>query len=127
MATPEANPFVFLDRDGTLVEEVNYGHKLEDYALISGAIESLQRLRDAYNSAAPLCMGYGCSGSQLFGRAVLPPLGWQRHVQIPLLRLQGLWQRRLVLQVSGRTVQERLVVYGVESVQIRWEPHRQRE
>jgi histidinol-phosphate phosphatase family protein len=47
MATPEANPFVFLDRDGTLVEEVNYGHKLEDYALISGAIESLQRLRDA--------------------------------------------------------------------------------
>jgi D-glycero-D-manno-heptose 1,7-bisphosphate phosphatase len=40
-------PFIFLDRDGTLVEEVNYGHKLEDYALIPGAIESLQRFRDA--------------------------------------------------------------------------------
>ena len=41
------HPFVFLDRDGTLVEEVYYGHKLEDYALIPGAIESLQRFRDA--------------------------------------------------------------------------------
>lgn len=40
-------PFIFLDRDGTLIEEVYYGHKLEDYALIPGAIESLQRFRDA--------------------------------------------------------------------------------
>lgn len=47
MASSSLRPFVFLDRDGTLVEEVMYGHKLEDYALIPGAIESLQRLRDA--------------------------------------------------------------------------------
>ena len=43
----EKQPFIFLDRDGTLIEEVYYGHKLEDYALIPGAIESLQRFRDA--------------------------------------------------------------------------------
>lgn len=39
--------FVFLDRDGTIIEEVGYGHRLEDYALIPGAIEALQDLRDA--------------------------------------------------------------------------------
>lgn len=39
--------FVFLDRDGTIIEEVGYGHRLEDYALLPGAIEALQKLRDA--------------------------------------------------------------------------------
>lgn len=47
MESSALRPFVFLDRDGTLVEEVMYGHKLEDYALIPGAIESLQRLQRA--------------------------------------------------------------------------------
>ncbi len=40
-------PYVFLDRDGTLIEEVGYGHRLEDYALIPGALEALHDLRDA--------------------------------------------------------------------------------
>lgn len=39
--------FVFLDRDGTLVEEVGYGHRLEDYALLPDVIEALHDLRDA--------------------------------------------------------------------------------
>jgi histidinol-phosphate phosphatase family protein len=40
-------PFVFLDRDGTLVREVNYGHRLEDYELLAGVPEALRRLADA--------------------------------------------------------------------------------
>lgn len=39
--------FVFLDRDGTLVEEVGYGHRLEDYALLPRVLEALGDLRDA--------------------------------------------------------------------------------
>ncbi len=39
--------FVFLDRDGTLVEDVGYGHRLEDYALLPGVLEALHALRDA--------------------------------------------------------------------------------
>lgn len=39
--------YVFLDRDGTIIEEVGYGHRLEDYALIPGALEALRDLRDA--------------------------------------------------------------------------------
>ncbi len=40
-------PFVFLDRDGTLIEDVGYGHRLEDYQPIPGVTEALARLRDA--------------------------------------------------------------------------------
>lgn len=33
-----ARPFVFLDRDGTLVRDTGYPHRLEDYALLPGAV-----------------------------------------------------------------------------------------
>ncbi|MDG2308829.1 MAG: HAD family hydrolase [Candidatus Binatia bacterium] len=39
--------FVFVDRDGTLIQEVGYGHRLEDYALLPGVIDALHDLRDA--------------------------------------------------------------------------------
>lgn len=39
--------FVFLDRDGTLVREVEYGHRLEDYEMLPGVPESLRRLASA--------------------------------------------------------------------------------
>jgi D-glycero-D-manno-heptose 1,7-bisphosphate phosphatase len=39
--------FVFLDRDGTLVHDVGYGHRLEDYRLLPGVTDGLQLLRDA--------------------------------------------------------------------------------
>lgn len=39
--------FVFLDRDGTLVRDVGYGHRLEDYELLSGVVEGLALLRAA--------------------------------------------------------------------------------
>jgi histidinol-phosphate phosphatase family protein len=36
--------FVFLDRDGTLVRDPGYVHRLEDYALLPGVREGLARL-----------------------------------------------------------------------------------
>jgi histidinol-phosphate phosphatase family protein len=38
---------VFLDRDGTLLEDPGYLHRLEDYALLPGAIEGLRALAEA--------------------------------------------------------------------------------
>jgi D-glycero-D-manno-heptose 1,7-bisphosphate phosphatase len=38
---------LFLDRDGTLIEERDYLHKPEQVALIAGAAEALRRLQDA--------------------------------------------------------------------------------
>ena len=39
-------PALFLDRDGVLVEEVNYLHRAEDVSLIPGAIEVIKRAND---------------------------------------------------------------------------------
>jgi D-glycero-D-manno-heptose 1,7-bisphosphate phosphatase len=39
--------FVFLDRDGTLVRDVGYVYRLEDYALLPGVAEGLRRLSAA--------------------------------------------------------------------------------
>jgi histidinol-phosphate phosphatase family protein len=36
--------FVFLDRDGTLVEDAGYVHRPEDYRLLPGVLEALRRL-----------------------------------------------------------------------------------
>ncbi|MDW8308079.1 MAG: HAD family hydrolase [Verrucomicrobiales bacterium] len=38
---------VFLDRDGVLIEERNYLHRVEDVAFIPGAMRALKRLQDA--------------------------------------------------------------------------------
>jgi D-glycero-D-manno-heptose 1,7-bisphosphate phosphatase len=40
----ERRPAVFLDRDGTLNEEVNYLHKIENFEWIPGAPEAIRRL-----------------------------------------------------------------------------------
>jgi D-glycero-D-manno-heptose 1,7-bisphosphate phosphatase len=41
------NRAVFLDRDGTLIAEKNYLHKVEDVAILPGAAPALKRLQDA--------------------------------------------------------------------------------
>jgi len=41
------NKAVFLDRDGTLIEERHYLHRLEDVAIFPGVAPALRRLRDA--------------------------------------------------------------------------------
>jgi D-glycero-D-manno-heptose 1,7-bisphosphate phosphatase len=39
--------FVFLDRDGTLVRDHGYTHRVSDYALLPGVVPALRRLTDA--------------------------------------------------------------------------------
>jgi D-glycero-D-manno-heptose 1,7-bisphosphate phosphatase len=39
--------FVFLDRDGTLVRDAGYTHRVEDYALLPGVVRALRRLAAA--------------------------------------------------------------------------------
>ena len=41
------NRFVFLDRDGTLVRDLGYTHRVEDYELLPGVVAGLRRLLDA--------------------------------------------------------------------------------
>src|SRR5215212_5293205 len=41
------NQAVFLDRDGTLIEERNYLHRVEDVVIFPGVHEALQRLQEA--------------------------------------------------------------------------------
>ncbi len=43
----QRRPAVFLDRDGTLNEEVNYLHRPEDLAMIPGAAQAVARLNAA--------------------------------------------------------------------------------
>jgi len=43
----EMIPAVFLDRDGVLIEERNYLHRVEDVALLPGVAAALKRLSDA--------------------------------------------------------------------------------
>ena len=40
-------PAVFLDRDGVLIEERNYLHRVEDVAILPGVAAALKRLADA--------------------------------------------------------------------------------
>jgi len=40
-------PFVFVDRDGTLVRDSGYVHRVADYALLPGVATGLHRLADA--------------------------------------------------------------------------------
>jgi D-glycero-D-manno-heptose 1,7-bisphosphate phosphatase len=44
---PELQPAVFLDRDGTLIEEKEYLHRPEAVAVFPGAGAALKRLQDA--------------------------------------------------------------------------------
>ena len=43
----EMKPAVFLDRDGVLIEERNYLHRIEDVAFLPGVAAALKRLSDA--------------------------------------------------------------------------------
>ena len=47
MTSAAPRPFVLLDRDGTLLEEREYAHRLEDYAVLPGAHRAVTKLRDA--------------------------------------------------------------------------------
>lgn len=39
--------FVFLDRDGTLIRDLGYTHRIEDYELLPGVVAGLRRMLDS--------------------------------------------------------------------------------
>jgi len=39
---------VFLDRDGTLIEDIGYAHRIEDLHFLPGVIEGLERLQEHF-------------------------------------------------------------------------------
>ncbi|GAB4322574.1 MAG: D-glycero-beta-D-manno-heptose 1,7-bisphosphate 7-phosphatase [Candidatus Sumerlaeia bacterium] len=47
MTSENHQPVVFLDRDGTIIEEVGHLHRPEQVRFIPGALEALQRLKAA--------------------------------------------------------------------------------
>lgn len=47
VAALTAKPAIFLDRDGTINEEKDYLHRIEDFAFIPGAPEAIRRLKEA--------------------------------------------------------------------------------
>ena len=47
MTNAAARPYVFLDRDGTLLEEREYAHRAADYAPLPGAHRAVAQLRTA--------------------------------------------------------------------------------
>ncbi len=42
-----AQPFIFADRDGTLIEDPGFVHQIENFVPISGTVEGLRALQDA--------------------------------------------------------------------------------
>jgi len=60
--------FVFLDRDGTLIEDREYAHAPSDYAPLPGAYEALRELRAAGFGAAVVTNQSGI-GRGLFSEA----------------------------------------------------------
>lgn len=47
MASPEARPAAFIDRDGVINVELNYVHRIEDFHVLPGVYEGLRRLAGA--------------------------------------------------------------------------------
>jgi histidinol-phosphate phosphatase family protein len=81
--TPAGRPFVLLDRDGTLVRDPGYVHRVEDYALLPGVVEGLRRLQRAGFSLAIVTNQSGI-GRGRFGAADFE--AFQAHLVADLAR-----------------------------------------
>ena len=78
-----ATPLVLLDRDGTLVKDAGFTHRVEDYALLPGVADALLSLGDAGFSLAIVTNQSGI-GRGLFSEADYE--GFQRHLVRDLAR-----------------------------------------
>jgi D-glycero-D-manno-heptose 1,7-bisphosphate phosphatase len=78
--------FVLLDRDGTLVRDPGYVHRIEEYALLPGVVAALRRLRDA-GFAFAIVTNQGGIGRGLFSEEQY--FGFARHLESDLSR-QGI-------------------------------------
>jgi D-glycero-D-manno-heptose 1,7-bisphosphate phosphatase len=75
--------FVFLDRDGTLVRDPGYLHRIGDYALLPGVIEGLKRLQEAGFGLAIVTNQSGI-GRGIFSESTF--LAFQEHLLGDLAR-----------------------------------------
>jgi D-glycero-D-manno-heptose 1,7-bisphosphate phosphatase len=75
--------FVFLDRDGTLVRDIGYVHRVQDYALLPGVVPGLLRLKGAGFTLAILTNQSGI-GRGLFTQAEFE--AFQRQLLADLAR-----------------------------------------
>jgi len=81
--SPAPRPFVFLDRDGTLVRDTGYTHRIADYRLLDGVKAGLHRL---------VSLGYALAivtNQSGIGRGYYSALDYQRfqrHLEQDLLR-----------------------------------------
>ena len=75
--------FVFLDRDGTLVRDAGYVHRIEDYALLPGVVPALRRLAAAGFGLAVVTNQSGI-GRGLFSLADYH--AFERHLEADLAR-----------------------------------------
>lgn len=80
--TPARRPFVFLDRDGTLVHDAGYTHRVDDYRLLEGVKPGLKRLVAAGYALAIVTNQSGI-GRGYYGEADY--LRFQRHLEADLL------------------------------------------
>lgn len=78
--------FVFLDRDGTLVADAGYTHRLADYALLPGVVEGLTRLQGAGFGLAIVTNQSGI-GRGFYDEAAYA--AFQQHLEADLVR-QGI-------------------------------------
>jgi len=75
--------FVFLDRDGTLVRDAGYTHRVEDYALLPGVVPALRRLAAAGFGLAIVTNQSGI-GRGLFDEAAYH--AFEAHLEADLAR-----------------------------------------
>jgi D-glycero-D-manno-heptose 1,7-bisphosphate phosphatase len=80
--TPAKRPFVFLDRDGTLVHDAGYTHRVDDYRLLEGVKPGLKRLVAAGYALAIVTNQSGI-GRGYYGEADY--MRFQRHLEADLL------------------------------------------
>lgn len=80
---PGRRPFVFLDRDGTLVHDAGYTHRLDDYRLLPGVKPGLQRLAAAGFALAIVTNQSGIARGY-YSEADYQR--FQRHLEADLLR-----------------------------------------
>jgi D-glycero-D-manno-heptose 1,7-bisphosphate phosphatase len=68
--TVEGRRFVFVDRDGTLIEDRGFVHRIEDYAPLPGAIEAIRLLQNSGFGIAVITnqsgIGRGCFSEAQF-------------------------------------------------------------
>jgi D-glycero-D-manno-heptose 1,7-bisphosphate phosphatase len=104
---PMPRPAIFLDRDGTLIEERNYISRADQVALFPGAADSLIQLRRAGYVCVVVTNQSGL-GRGLFGEKDLEAVHeeMQRQLRQAGARLDGLYHCPIAPKIKDKTIIE---------------------